>query len=321
MKSIKITEEQLKRLEELRFTEQESESPEMEIGSNPIVPSVDITLEIADEISKLVQYFPDVAKGSGIDGLYKKIEFLSNPQQYANNMQQGVNAMIVLNYLKKLKDPKLFEASSSGFFFESFLCGLLDGAQRQDIEGKVSGAADIIDSQGVTYSLKLYSPKTTEIQIKSKKQTPEDVTNYVIIGVKHSANILEFIILETSKMTPENQSGVVKDRNGKWYITQAQIRNHEKSITIKLDYIASSAQIQEISGLLLSVVNDMEREMANLSNDITQLVTVSTDDDGNENVEMLGVAAKSHANNLDKHTTGLIDQSVDILTKVSDGPQ
>ena len=61
--------------------------------------------------------------------------------------------------------------------------------------------------------------------------------------------------------------------------------------------------------------------MANLSNDITQLVTVSTDDDGNENVEMLGVAAKSHANNLDKHTTGLIDQSVDILTKVSDGPQ
>ena len=83
MKSIKITEEQLKRLEELRFTEQETESPEMEIGSEPIVPSVDITLEIADEIAKLVQYFPDVAKGNGIDGLYKKIEFLSNPQQYA----------------------------------------------------------------------------------------------------------------------------------------------------------------------------------------------------------------------------------------------
>ena len=67
---------------------------------------------------------------------------------------------MILTYLEKIRDEDLFEASAAGFFFESFIAGLLN-AEREDEPGVAKGAADII-ADGKKFSLKLYSPKTDQ---------------------------------------------------------------------------------------------------------------------------------------------------------------
>jgi len=102
--------------------------------------------------------------GLGFRGgdIKNKIKFLSNPvhgrlkpgESIGQALNRKITAMMLLQYLKELKT--LFNSSSAGFLFESFIAGLLGGKQ---IPG--TGAIDVIRGTE-KYQIKLYQKKNLE---------------------------------------------------------------------------------------------------------------------------------------------------------------
>ena len=274
-----------------------------------LFPNVTIDLKIVDKIKKLVEYFPGDLRnfGGGINGLYDKLQYLENPGYIANqSMQEGMNALVVLNYLKKLRDDDLFEPSSSGFFFESFIAGLL-GAERQDEKGKAKGAADITGKDGKTYSLKLYSDNPNQrIQIKSKTQKVKDITDYVLVGVKKSSDLVEIHALKTKNLNP-SKNNYVYNSGGKWSVTQDTVINKGQSFS--LDYRSAKKQIEEVSGDLIKRVKKMDDEMQKLKSSIDDMIKP---DNTIGEIESAAEEAKVHGKELDK-AQGEIEKSEELL--------
>ena len=310
---IKITEDQYAILnghvdEAVDVEVEEISEPE----EKAIFSDVHVDNAMVDRIKKLTRYFPaEVQKGKGLNGLTRKVQYLSNPGATAKqSMQEAVNALIVLNYLKKLQDKKLFEPSTSGFFFESFVAGLL-GVQREDEKsGDAKGAADIIANDGKRYSLKLYKDSPHKaVQIKSKTQSEDEVTDYIILGVKKGDGIIDFTVLKTEGMTPTSEEFVKQAKSGKWYISQKDVISNTKSKSYILDYRKSKEQISVVAGELIERIKKMDKAMLNLRTSIDDMVKPNQD---LKAIESAAAAAKDWGKELDKQQ-GEIEKSEELL--------
>ena len=339
---IKVTEKQYALLNE--YVNGAKNISEGEVIDTKAFDFVHIDNKIADKIKSLLQYIPDVNKEEkGLDSLVKRLKYLSNPSS-SGSLGSRINSLYILTYLEKIRDEDLFEASAAGFFFESFIAGLLNG-DREDTPGEAKGAADIM-AGGDKFSLKLYSEATEQIQIKSKDQSPSDITDYAIVGIKYPNNVKVFI-KKTKGMSPEleennrnknicfstpihkkvkNDKGVeekiitpINDR--KWYITQSNITNNADRI-VTLDYNVVKEKIEEANDGILCIIREMEKQMNDLKNNVETMLMKSGKGIGT-NAEK----AKGNAQRLDNlndgsiscdvksDKKGLIDKSVDVLTK------
>ena len=350
---IKVTEEQYALLNEYinsakNISEEEEivDTDEALAADDPILNNVSVDLEISDTIQKLVNNFPDQFKtASGVNGLGQKLKFLSSPAKYSGKeLTSIVNALYVLSYLKKMRDQNKFEPATSGFFFESFIAGLL-GVQRADLSGEKKGAADIVASDGSTWSLKLYSDGEHQIQVKSgKEQKRSDITDGIILGVKTNDGV-DVYFYDTSYIKNPNfdvfgepgKKAFKKDKNkrqnqgvfrttkggkytDKWVINQSYIKNNPTS-KYTLNYSNVKSDLQNAESSLMCVIDAMERQMKELKNNIDDMIT------GEGSITAKATNAKNNATNLDglgsgsiscdvkSDKKGLIDKSVDVLTK------
>tara|TARA_R110000824_G_scaffold252912_2_gene441755 strand:+ start:1777 stop:2820 length:1044 start_codon:yes stop_codon:yes gene_type:complete len=305
---------------------------------------ISIDNKISNKIKSLLPYIPGVKAGDkGLGALTRRLEYLGNPTS-EGSLGSRINSLMILTYLEKIRDEDLFEASAAGFFFESFIAGLLN-AEREDEPGVAKGAADII-AGGDKFSLKLYSPKTDQIQIKSKTQSADDVTDYAIIGVKSKTHVVIWI-KETRGMKPEetvndasintcfstpiykkekNDKGktievLVPIEDRKWYITQENITKHADE-KIVLDYNKVKEGIDAANDGILCIIKEMNKEMADLKSNVETMLVKSGKEIGKkaeeakQNAKRLdGLSSGESKCAVDSDKKGLIDKSVDVLTK------
>ena len=258
-------------------SEEKDKSQEKE--TETIFPDVTIDQTMTKKVKKLASYFPDKLKSISptVEGLGQVLNFLSKPTAGRSmSMEDGMNTLIVLNYLKKLSDKKLFEPSASGFFFESFIAGLL-GVERADDdtsdEGTTKGAADI-NAGGKSWSLKLYrNDPNAKIQIKGADQTEDDITDYLLLGVKESGDRIKIYILPTKGLRPSDieVKVVKKGEKEEWDIKLEDVKSRAKIIHT-LDYGTAKEEIEAVSKELIDRVKKMDDIMKLLKSDIDNMI-------------------------------------------------
>ena len=252
-------------------------APEKE--TETVFPDVTIDQTMTKKVKELASYFPGTLKSISptVEGLGQVLNFLSNPTAGRSmSMEDGMNTLIVLNYLKKLSDKKLFEPSASGFFFESFIAGLL-GVERADDDtseqGTTKGAADI-NAGGKSWSLKLYrNDPNAKIQIKGADQTEDDVTDYLLLGVKESGDRIKIYILPTKGLRPSDIEVKVarKGEKEEWDIKLEDVKSRAKTI-YTLDYGTAKEEIEAVSKELINRVKKMDDIMKLLKSDIDNMI-------------------------------------------------
>ena len=333
-----------------------------------ILQNVKIDDTITQKINTLIlPKFPKNFLGGKGQSLTKSLQqrllFLSNPGEFSgkgiNNM---INAMYILSYLKELSDGDKFEPSTSGFFFESFIAGIL-GVTRADESGKGKGAADI-DINGSTWSLKLYSDDDHPIQVKSQDQTINDVTKGIILGVKRG-NVIEIYIYEIERShlkniygkpnelalsqkanwrdpreIPEAAGGIYRNRYGvvnkdgkkEWYygdvwlIKQSYVKEHSQEKAI-LNFGDVAGKLEKHESTIGCVMKEMTKQMTDMQVNIKSLLTSKDIRGSSEKAKEAGIALidtyngtndKSRCQVKSDKEGGLVDKTVDILTKYSD---
>lgn len=144
-----------------------------------------VNVKIDNELNKRIER---LMKGLGFRGgdIRNKIIFLSDPvhgrirpgESIGQALNRKISAMMLLQYLKELKD--LFNSSSAGFLFESFIAGLLGGEQ---VPG--TGAVDVTTSTE-KYQIKFYQKKSSSIK---KPASLKDVPTKIILGIKEPESV------------------------------------------------------------------------------------------------------------------------------------
>lgn len=178
-------------------------------------------------------------KGLGFRGgdIRNKIKFLSDPvhgrirqgESIGQALNRKISAMMLLQYLKELKT--LFNSSSAGFLFESFIAGLLDGEQ---IPGK--GAVDV-KTPTEKYQIKFY----TSGAIKRPKAL-DDVPTKIILGVKNPDSVTIYQMNYDLFLTNTNENDSINFKNFKKLAEE----NDGKLGTLDLSNIEGmSDQLQE----------------------------------------------------------------------------
>lgn len=126
--------------------------------------------------------------------LYKKVQILSNVENWVNNenitVQDKISIITILQYLKEIVNN--FSASSAGFLMEGFLATLIS-AKIVEGHGKVDILGPKFETEShLTYQIKLYQ-KGSSIKIHMS----EEMCDYYVICVK-DGNLITINILSGS---------------------------------------------------------------------------------------------------------------------------
>ena len=272
-----------------------------------------VNVKIDDDLIKRVKRFSTpLSRRDGVTGLRNKLRKLSNPNlirgykgdDFTKTVQQKISAITLLKYLQELKDK--FNPTSSGFLFESFIGGLLDGEVPDD-----NRKADITH-KGDTYQLKFnkWLPDRATIPLVryykgpkgdfSKKQErgyksshieafndknfnptlghrPNDLfCDYYIIALKQTTKIYIFIL---NKMDDGNKYSI------KQYLTPSGLSirklRDDKSKANVLD-------LKDIDSNLEKIGKDLKESLGSIWNNLSEIEynveTITTGVDKNKKV-------------------------------------
>lgn len=136
-----------------------------------------VNVKIDKEVARKVDRFSKrLSRREGAQALRDKLNKLTNPlgvvikkelEDYTEITQQKLSALLILKYLEEIKEK--FNATSSGFLFESFIAGLLGGNVPDD-----NSNVDIVSKNGkTTYQVKLFDWMSDSGSIRLL--TPENI--------------------------------------------------------------------------------------------------------------------------------------------------
>ena len=262
---------------------------------------VKIDNNVCDRVKKLVL-------GMGFDersNLREKISFLSDPLKWKLStsdpkvlltVQNKVSSIILLDYLAEIKEN--FNPTTSGFLFESFFAGLIDGHVVDDnskIDVYLPGKGPYSSKN---YQLKLFNESTIYDLNRKKKDgvtvlqsiidgMPIGQKNFLFIGLKSDNKIETYLVpfneefeelmenegYDQAKLTP----GLLK----RFKSTKAYSRNMGEDIfqNRTIEYLGTlkfgdfTNKINEIKKDLGDSLKDVWQSIKQLHDDVEGLVT------------------------------------------------
>lgn len=236
-----------------------------------------------------------------------KSKFYSNLKN-KDSIQREMGVVILLRYINEIKD--YFNASQSGFLFESFLAGLIPGAIVVDDNGKSD-----ITANGKKYQIKLYREggyidilseskrkKLTSKEGKYSKYTNRDLfiknelktslSDYYVVCIKHIDKIVIYLYTMTSE---KNDNYLLDHVSEKWYIGPQTLNGSPEKYTIKILDIEKT--IKRISEKLRDSVKNMYNELSDFQYNLETILT-GVNEEGKviESEEYDEVSEKSKSN-------------------------
>lgn len=166
----------------------------------PIIPTGWVNIKVDMEVSKRIKRYSDplgVKSDDPHESFLRKLEDLEKTSSDTNQskaittktIQKRMATIMILHYINEIKD--FFNATQSGFLFESFISGLIPDSKVVDDNGPV----DII-ANNAKYQIKLYSDNTLYIpMVKEKVNNPlNNPLDYYVIALKDLRGIHIYVL-------------------------------------------------------------------------------------------------------------------------------
>ena len=195
--------------------------------------------------------------------IYAKFDILSNPKISKYGVQGKLSIIILLQYLKEIKNN--FDGSASGFLFEEYISGLLHlkrstGNKSEDIRN---------DDSDNTYQVKFYDNKTSKIKINPKP------CDFYIVGLKYHDRALIWV-LENNIYRLKKNGQYIYTENEKTFIDISSIKSNLEPYELKFNNIDKS--IKKISDDLREYIDEIYKNISELSYNIETILTGVNED-------------------------------------------
>ena len=142
--------------------------------------------------------------GLGNGNLSQKLDKLSNPKSNIKKIQEGMAAIVILQYIKQIRDN--FGATTSGFLFEEVIAGLLPGETTGGVKTDYS-KTDIVAYNGVRYQSKMYSGGNVKVKYYGDNDpNVGDNPDFIIFAMKKGdiIRIFEISLDDYKKHAPDS---------------------------------------------------------------------------------------------------------------------
>ena len=147
---------------------------------------VNVNVNTSDLKARIERFVKSFGLGDG--KLPQKLKKLSKPTKNVKKLQEAMAAVIILQYIKQIRDN--FGATTSGFLFEEVLAGLLPGTTTGGVKTDYS-KTDIVAYDGVKYQSKLYSGGNVKVRYyEDGHPNVDDNPDYIIFAMK-KGNVIE----------------------------------------------------------------------------------------------------------------------------------
>lgn len=199
--------------------------------------------------------------------IYAKFDILSNPKISKYGVQGKLSIIILLQYLKEIKNN--FDGSASGFLFEEYISGLLhlkrvSGNKNDDIR------KDENDSF-ITYQVKFYDGPSSQIEINPKP------CDFYIVGLKFPDHVKIWVLEHNVHRLKKNGMYIyVNTENNKTFIDMTSVKKIENPYILKFNNIDKN--IKKISDDLREYIDEIYKNISELSYNIETILTGVNED-------------------------------------------
>lgn len=253
-------------------------------------------MEIDQRINRMM-----VGLGFGDENLDKKLRFLTQPGHprynkpsgsFSEKIQRRISAILVLQYLRELRNEGLFDPSMSGFLFEPFMAGLLGGTMPRDYS-----KFDIV-TKNKSYQCKLYG-QDSSVSIKDLHNLPEgDYPTTLLVGYKLSNSSVEVYSIETHYLRQLTYRGNPRQSVNRAALSGLSNKGSNFSFTINLSQLDN--QIIELLGGVYNDVEDIWEAVSKLHYNLETMFTGITEEgEVSDSIETSANNAQIQAKNID----------------------
>lgn len=271
------------------------EHPELSPNEGTGWVNVKIDREV---INKVKRYSNNLTRKTGVTGLKERLKKLKNPtdirgygaysdggSNFTETIQQKISSLMLLKYLQEIKDQ--FNPTTSGFLFESFIGGLINGTVPDD-----NSKCDVIGEDGSTlYQIKfnnwmgdkgtitLIRTNVTHIaELNNARQrnfrdNPADryknpFCDYYVMALKQHAKVYIYVLNTRLPDTNINSLGYYLSNSG---VSLSKLRS--SSIGYELDLSDIDDKIDDISADLKDSLGKIWTNLSEIEYNIESITT------------------------------------------------
>lgn len=292
-----------------------SEPEHVELSPNEGTGWVNVKID-REVINKVKKYSTNLTKKSGVSGLKERLQKLQNPvgirgygsysgsDDFTETIQQKISSLILLKYLQEIKDQ--FNPTSSGFLFESFIGGLINGTVPDD-----NSKCDLIGDDGSSlFQVKFSNWMGDKGTINLVKKRPnlgnhkeqleeakrrrfrdnlaENYKNpfcdYYVIALKQHAKVYIYILNVRLPDSNKNSLGYYLANSG---VSLAKLRASKKKYELDLSKIEDNIDsigegLKEILGSIWNNLSEIEYNVESITTGFDKNNSPVKEDDYND---------------------------------------